>query len=202
MGALTKLMAVNRMLRGSGESPVSTIVDDGVNDVTLAVSILDETTILYQIDRQSYNTQDYTLTPDSNGYIYINSDTLFIDTRDDHADISISIKGSPPRLYNLDDLTDVWTINLQVSQTILVPFEEIPTADQFAITDQAARIYQMQTLGDPQADAVLQNIEMRSRIKARANEIRQNDTSMLTNSALANYISHPNSRRFLSDGRG
>lgn len=201
MGALSKLAAVNRMLRGAGESPVNTIVDDGVNDVSLAVSILDETSMLYQIDRQSFNTTNTTLTPDNDGYIYVTDGLLFIDTRGDHADISISVRGTPPKLYNMDDLTDVWTHDLQVKQTVLAEFEDIPTPDQFSITDMAARVYQAQTVGDPQQDAVLSQIELRSRMRARANEFRQMDWNMLRQSTIANYIANPKYRRYL-DGRG
>jgi hypothetical protein len=190
MGAMTKLMAVNRMLRGAGESPVSTLIDDGVNDVSMAVAILDETNQMLQIDRQSFNTEDTTLSPDNDGNIYINADTLFVDTRGDHANISIAVRGSPPRLYNLDDNTYEWDEDLQVKITILVPFDDVPTATQYEICDMAARVYQMQTMGDPTQDAILSQISMRSQIRSRANEMRQSDYSMLRKSKIARYISN------------
>lgn len=201
MGALSKLSAVNRMLRGSGESPVNTLEDDGVNDVTLAVAILDETTMMYQMDRQTFNTDDTTLSPDTNGYVYIVDNTLFIDTRGDHVDTDVAVKGSPAKLYNLTDKTFVWSDDVQVRQTVLVEFADIPTPDQFAITDMAARVYQMQTLGDSGADAILSQIAMRSQMRARANEMRQADYSMLRGSKISQYISNSKYRNWLTDGR-
>lgn len=199
MGALTKLQAVNRMLRGAGESPVSTIEDDGVNDVAMAVAILDEATTMCQMDgSRSFNTEDTELVPDSNGIIFINADTLAIDTRDDSSQIDIAIKGIPPRLYNLTDNTYVFESNLQVKQTILVPFEELPTAYQFEITDYAARVYQMQTLGDTTQDAVLGQIAMRSQIRARANEMRQVDSNFLKTSQIAKFIGNSRSRFWIN----
>lgn len=197
MGAMTELMAVNRILRGSGESPVSTIVDDGVNDVSLAVSILTETNQMLQIDRQSFNTEKTTLSPDSNGDIFISTDTLFVDTDDTDANISIAVRGSPPRLYNLDDNTYTWENDLHVKISILVPFADVPTATQYEICDMAARVYQMQTLGDPSQDALLGQIAMRSQIRSRANEMRQMDYNMLKGSKIAKYISNSRYRLWL-----
>lgn len=196
MGAMTTLQAVNRMLRGAGESPVSTIVDDGVNDVSLAVSILEETNQMIQIDRQSFNTEETTLSPDNDGNIYINSDTLFIDTRDTDANTCIAVRGSPPRLYNLNENTYVWENDLKVKISILVPFEDVPTPTQYEICDAAARVYQMQTLGDPNQDAILAQVAMRSQIRSRANEMRQMDWNMLKGSDIARFISNSRYRQY------
>jgi hypothetical protein len=189
MGALSKLDAVNRMLRASGEQAVSTLVTTS-GDALLAEQILDELVLEIQITGQVSNTFEMYLTPDAQGEIAISDDVLHIDTVGEHASTSVVPKGqNPTRLYwltqhgttlkNTYDFTDLsLTQGLRVRMVLKQAFEDIPVAQQFQITDEAARRYQMLTMADTTTDQMLRQRSQQSRAIARADDMRQRDVSV------------------------
>lgn len=183
MGALSKLDAVNRILRASGEYPVSTLTVTGSNDVVLAVQTLDEVAIQCQLTGLNCNTIIKTVLPDSSGKIYIPDNTLAIDTVETDFSRNLVQRGrTPTYLFDVDNNTDVFEIGKEVYVKISVAlgFEELPTAEQFEITDTAARMYQMATVGEPQQDKLLQEMAFMSRLKSRAADMRSRDISAFT----------------------
>lgn len=183
MGALSKLDAVNRILRASGEYPVSTLAVTGSNDVTLAIQTLDEVTLQCQMTGLNCNTVEKEYLPDIDGRILIPDDTLAIDTVGTDYGRNIVQRGrTPTYLFDVDNNTDVFTIGtpLNVRITVSLPFESLPTAEQFEVTDQAARMYQMATVGEMAQDKLLQEIAFMSRAKSRAADMRSRDVSAFT----------------------
>lgn len=183
MGALSKLDAVNRILRASGEYPVSTLTVTGSNDVVLAVQTLDEVAIQCQLTGLNCNTIIKTVLPDSSGKIYIPDNTLAIDTVETDFSRNLVQRGrTPTYLFDVDNNTDVFEIGKEVYVKISVAleFEDLPTAEQFEITDTAARMYQMATVGEPQQDKLLQEMAFMSRLKSRAADMRSRDISAFT----------------------
>lgn len=190
MGALSKLDAVNRILRAAGEYPVSTIAVTGSNDVTLAVQTLDEVALQTQLTGLNCNTVEKTYLPDSSGRIYIPDTTLAIDTIGTDYGRNVVQRGrAPTYLFDVDNNTDVFTIGtpLYVRVTIALDFEALPTAEQFEITDLAARMYQMATVGEASQDKLLQEIAFMSRIKSRAADIRSRDISAFTSNTKSSW---------------
>lgn len=184
MGALTKLDAVNRILRAAGEYPVSTLAVTGSNDVTIAVQTLDEVTIQCQVQGLNCNTVETTYLPDTAGKIYIPDNTLHIDTVGIDYPRNIVQRGrTPTYLFDVDNNTDVFEIGVEirVKITLSLDFEDLPTAEQFEITDQAARMYQMATVGELSQDKLLQEIAFMSRAKGRAQNMRSMDASFINN---------------------
>jgi hypothetical protein len=183
MGALSKLDAVNRILRASGEYPVSTLSVTGSNDVTLAIQTLDEVTLQCQMTGLNCNTVEKELLPDIDGRILIPDDTLAIDTVGTDYGRNIVQRGrTPTYLFDVDNNTDIFTIGtpLNVRITVSLSFESLPTAEQFEVTDQAARMYQMATVGEMAQDKLLQEIAFMSRAKSRAADMRSRDVSAFT----------------------
>ena len=62
MGALSKLEAVNRILRSAGEFPVNTLASTS-NDTLLAEQVLDEQTLYMNMEGNLQNTVYTTMTP-------------------------------------------------------------------------------------------------------------------------------------------
>lgn len=183
MGALSKLDAVNRILRASGEYPVSTLAVTGSNDVVIAVQTLDEVAIQCQMIGLNCNTIEQEYLPDVNGRIYIPDNTLAVDTVSTDYGRNIVQRGrAPTYLYDVDNNTDVFVVGtpLRVRITVALPFEELPTAEQFEITDTAARMYQMATVGEMSQDKLLQEIAFVSRARSRAADMRSRDVSAFT----------------------
>lgn len=182
MGALSKLEAVNRILRFAGEYPVSSLSSSGLNDTLVAERILDEATLHYQLPGLNFNTVTKTLTPDTEGKIYIPDDTIWVDSTGTDLDKNLVQKGrSPTYLFDADENTEVFTDPVKVKIVSKTPFEEMPTADQFAVTDAAARTYQMTVVGDVNQDALINEQYMMSRIQARAADIRSRDWGFTSN---------------------
>jgi hypothetical protein len=186
MGALSKLDAINRMLRASGEYPVSTLAVTGSNDVSMAIQTLDEITMQCQLTGLNCNTVIETLSPDSSGKIYIPDTVLAVDTVDVDINRNIVQRGrNPTYLFDVDENTDVFTTTVKVKITYALPFEDLPTAEQFEVVDQAARMYQMATVGEPQQDRLLQETAFMSRAKSRAANMRSMDSSFMSNTKSA-----------------
>lgn len=182
MGALSKLEAVNRILRFAGEYPVSSLSSSGLNDTLVAERILDESVLHYQLPGQNFNTVTTTYSPDTTGKIYIPDNTLWVDTNGSDLEKNIVQRGrNPTYLFDIDNNTDVFTDSLKIKIAIKLEFEDIPTADQFAVTDNAARIYQMTVVGDVNQDAVINEIGMMSRIQARSADMRSRDMGFTSN---------------------
>ncbi len=188
MGALSKLDAVNRMLRASGEQAVSTLVTTS-GDALLAEQILDELVIEKQITGQVSNTFEMYLTPDTQGEIAVSDNTLHIDTVGVNADIQVVPKGkTPTRLYwtmyrgepkNTYDFSELnLDKGLRVRMVVKQEFTDIPVAQQFDITDEASRRYQMLTMADSTTDQMLRQRSQQSRAIARADDMRQRDVSV------------------------
>jgi hypothetical protein len=184
MGALSKLDAVNRILRAAGEYPVSTLAVTGSNDVTIAEQTLDEVTIQAQLAGLNCNTIEKQVLPDSQGKVYIPDDTLSVDTAGNDSHRNIVQRGrTPTYLFDIDNNTDVFEIGQLINIKIVnnLSFESLPTAEQFEITDQAARMYQMATVGETNQDKLLQEIAFMSRAKSRAANMRSLDGSFINN---------------------
>lgn len=190
MGALSKLDAVNRILRASGEYPVSTLAVTGSNDVTLAIQTLDEVAIQVQMTGLNCNTVTKDYLPDINGRIYIPDDTLAVDTIGNDYGRNLVQRGrTPTYLFDVDNNTDVFTIGtpVHVKITTSLEFESLPTAEQFEVVDMAARMYQMATVGETSQDKLLQEIAFMSRARSRAADIRSRDVSAFTSNTKSTW---------------
>lgn len=179
MGQLSKLMAVNRILRGAGENPVSSLDDTLINETLMAETILDEVNITEQMTGLHCNTIVEELEPDSNQFIYMPDTILWVNSwyltqgGKTSLDLNLSTRGNnPTKLYNVTDLTDLFEESVVVKYAILMDFEDLPTPIQFQITDNAAMLYQMATVGDPQMNQSLSQAALISRAKGRAADIR------------------------------
>ena len=169
MPRMTKLTAVNQMLREASEQPVSTLVSDGTNDVSLAVDILDVTVSECQLDNPLLDT---TLSPTSDNKILLSDSILSLRTRDTDCDKEVERRGR--FLFNLTDNTDVFTEPLKVSVRHEQPFEDLPLSLQLEVAAMATRRYQRAAVGDPQTDRYL--AEELSRCQARARSDHERNT--------------------------
>lgn len=184
MGALSKLDAVNRILRAAGEYPVSTLAVTGSNDVTMAVQTLEETAIHMQLAGLNCNTVETTVLPNSSGRILVDDSVISIDTIGTDANRNVVQRGrNPTYLFDVDNNTDIFEIGTPLHVQIIqnLPFESLPTAEQFQVVDYAARMYQMATVGELAQDKLLAEISLMSRAAGRASNIRSMDASFITN---------------------
>lgn len=176
MGALTKLDAVNRILRAAGEYPVSTLAGSDINDTTLAESVLDEVSLKIQLQNVDFNYTQRTLSPDSEGNIFLPVETLACEGAGVDYGRRLTLKGL--QLHDLDNDTSVFSSDVVCCVRYKLSFEELETPYQFWIADVAAVEYHNQTVGDPQANQILVGIAAESRRHARAHEIRSRQANV------------------------
>jgi hypothetical protein len=184
MGALSKLDAVNRILRSAGEYPVSTLSVTGSNDVTIAVQTLDETVLFIQLAGLNNNTEVKNMLPDSSGRIVIPDNVISVDTISTDIHRNVVTRGrSPTYLFDIDNNTDVFEVGKELKVRIVyaLDFESLSTPEQFQAVDMAARSYQMATVGDIAQDKLLAEQSLMSRVSGRAHNIRSMDASFINN---------------------
>jgi len=186
MGALSKLEAVNRILRSAGEFPVSTL-NSTSNDTLLAEQVLDEQTLYMNMEGNLQNTTYSTIVPQSDGQFVLSNNLLHIETVGSDMGLIVSTRGNNPTyLYDVANNTTFFTDSsgnpisgLYVQQVIRLDFEDLPTQAQFAVADTSARMYQMQTVGDTNQDAILGQQQMLSDARARQADARQRKANFL-----------------------
>jgi len=178
MGALKKLDAINRILRSAGEYPVSTLDGAGINDTLLAVQTLDEQVTFACSEGRYFNEVYSKILPNTDGKILVPDNTIEVDAVD--RAVHVTTRGrTPTYLYDIKNRTDVFTQAMEVRMLTLLGFDELPTAVQFEVTDTAARLYQMATVGETNQDQVLLQQQMHSRAISRAADVRQRDGNFM-----------------------
>ncbi len=180
MGALSKLEAVNRILRSAGEFPVSTLNSQS-NDTLLAVSVLDEQTLYANMEGTLQNTVYTTITATADGYFLLPDTLLHIETVGQDAGVIVSTRGNNPTyLYDVVNNTTTWSCDqLEVQQVIRLDFDDLPTQTQFSVCDSAARMYQMQTVGDVNQDQLLMQQQMLSEARSKQADARSRKANFL-----------------------
>jgi hypothetical protein len=177
---LDKLGAVNLMLSASGETKVSTLVDDGINDTDVAQQVLDEIIIEVLSDGWYFNTVKKTLSPDTTGRIAISDNYLRVEGGGNDYRRQLTVRDK--YLYDLDNDTDQFTLPVELRVITNLDFTNIPSAMRFYIARAAARVYQAQTKADPDTDQILFQQEIRAMERARKDNTKAGNKSWIHDS--------------------
>ena len=212
MGVYAKLDAINHMLLMSGEHLANHLENDSGVDTSVAEHILEETLRSYVMRGLVNNCYYKKYTPDTNGYIYLPSDTTHAElsesiwSSDQEQYIIASYKGSPPYLFNVTDNTAVWTglggtDGIKIKLVVQLDWQDIETPMQRAIMSAAARDYQMISQGDPNVDQYLAQREAVYTAKGKGADIAQKRRSFLagdigTRLASTRYFNFRTARRY------
>lgn len=181
LNRLSRLQAVNRIIRAAGEQPVNSLTDDGINDTLTAETILDECTLKHLIEMHLETTAfTRTYQPDDNGYILLPQNTLSVDAVDPN--VHVVQRGTTSiKLWDIDNDTYVFEEDVEIRVVFGMKFDELPAASQFAIADAAAVEYQMLMQGDALVNQHLSSVALRSNILARQEDSTQKDRSLFSN---------------------
>ena len=172
----TELEAVNTILSTIGESPLNSLSRSLPVDGTMAKNVLSEISREVQSSGWHFNTHyKSTLTRDTNNNIPVATNVVRVEL-----DPNLESKGDydlvqrDGKLFNLAKNTDVFDKNFEnVTQVLLLPFNEIPEQAKRYITIRSARVFHDRTLGantlhkfsqedEKQALSILRNAEMRT----------------------------------------
>ena len=172
----TELEAVNVILSTIGEAPLNSLSGSLPVDGTMAKNVLSEISREVQSSGWHFNTHyKSTLTRDTNNNIPVATNVVRVEL-----DPNLESKGDydlvqrDGKLFNLAKNTDVFDKNFEnVTQVLLLPFNEIPEQAKRYITIRSARVFHDRTLGantlhkfsqedEKQALSILRNAEMRT----------------------------------------
>jgi hypothetical protein len=193
MGYITRLQAVNQMLLASGENLVADLEGNSGIDTGIAETILDQVSLDYQIRGLVHNKHTRKLNADVNGYIYlpmadadegdiISAELTSYHVNDDGYMLrSRVLNGTPPKLWNMTDDTDIWKTDVDYYVEIVkfIPWEQVDTATQRSIMATAARQYQIMVQGDEGSDAFLAYQEQLHSIRGRASNVNNRKKNIL-----------------------
>ena len=176
----SKIEAVNIMLSAIGESPVSSLNNPSLVDVSLAESILDETSVDIQTQGLHCNTEkNFPLTANVNGEIIVPTNCVRIDTTETSADMDVTQRGN--RLYDKDERSYTsFTGTLKVEMVLLLDFTELPQHARRYITVKAARRFQARFMGSQQLGGFTEMDERESLIQFERAEKLNEDNNILS----------------------
>ena len=175
----TELEAINTMLSTIGESPVNTVEDTGNVDVVIARQILQTVSREVQARGWHFNTEiNYTITPDSEGYLVLPNTVLKVDTVYPDSSKDVVVRGS--RLYDREKHTYVFIDAVKVDMTILLPFDELPEVARNYATISASRIFQERVVGSDTLHAFNSQDEARAMVSLMEYEADTADLNILS----------------------
>ena len=175
----TELEAINTMLSTIGESPVNAAEDTGNVDVVIARQILQTVSREVQARGWHFNTEkNYTITPDSEGYLVLPNTVLKVDTVYPDSSKDVVVRGS--RLYDREKHTYVFTDAVKVDMTILLTFDELPEVARNYVTIRASRIFQERVVGSDTLHAFNSQDEARAMVSLMEYEADTADLNILS----------------------
>lgn len=169
------LDAINDMLATIGEAPVNTLDNSENVDVALALRVLDKVNKQVQSQGWSFNTNtSATLSPDvKTNKIKWQDDILYIVGTDGTKYVQ---KGD--YVYDFDNQTATFDNPIDVELIRLVDFDYMPVPARDYIVAKASRIFNSQTLNDPDIAENVSIMEREAWAAFQEYEMELNDFTM------------------------
>jgi hypothetical protein len=173
--AYSTLEVVNSMLGLLGELPVNSI-NDPHTLIPAALAAINNQNSLVQVDFWWFNVEYPTLIPQTpSGLILLPADAASVDSLTQYP--RLAVRGN--RLYNLDDITDVFTQPLRVRLHRVLSFEDAPAIARAHIGAKAKLEFQMAYDGDGTKAQFLQQEIKETYIRLHSEHIRNAKANML-----------------------
>lgn len=144
---MTELDAVNIILKNDGESPVSSLDEEGFSEAATAQETLTEISRTVQDSGWAFNT-DYRrlLTPDAlTDEVDLPASTLWV--RPTYTSAGRALVERARKLYDLEENSYTFAAPVYVDLCQMLEFVELPSAARYYITIRAARVYQARSTG-------------------------------------------------------
>jgi len=192
--AISKLEAVNIILAAIGEDPVSSL-SSGLGDAEIAESKLDAVKTDVLAKGWHCNTEDEVyLTPDSDSYIQLPSNTLRVDSSYTSAHIDVVQRGT--RLYNLADRTYEFDDGIYCKIVYDLDWDELTHEMQRYIAAKAARIFQEEKMGSVALDGFTVRNEAEAKAALDDSEDESGDYNVLRDSPSVRLATRRNNRLY------
>ena len=173
--ALTTLDVVNDMLGLLGERRVNSL-NEPHPMIPDARAKIDSASAWVQGDLWWFNVEYPTLSPQAvTGYLLVPNDTAACDSLTQYP--RLAVRGN--RLYNLDDITDVFTSPIRVRLHRVLPFEDCPLLARAYIAARAKLDFQKDYDGDSMKAQILAQEIKESYARMHAEHIRNAKANIL-----------------------
>ena len=173
--AYSTLEVVNSMLGLLGELPVNSITDPHTL-IPAALAAITNQNALVQVDFWWFNVEYPTLIPQAgSGLILVPEDAASVDSLTQYP--RLAVRGN--RVYNLDDITDVFTQPMRVRLHRVLPFSDAPAIARAHIAAKAKMEFQMAYDGDGTKAQLIQQEIKETYIRLHSEHIRNAKANML-----------------------
>ena len=173
--ALTTLDVVNDMLGLLGERRVNDLMEPHPM-IPDALAKIDAASAGVQGDLWWFNVEYPTLSPQAvTGHLLVPNDTASCDSLTQYP--RLAVRGN--RLYNLDDITDVFTSPIRVRLHRVLPFEDCPLLARAYIAARAKLDFQKDYDGDSMKAQILAQEIKESYARMHAEHIRNAKANIL-----------------------
>ena len=189
----TELSAVNSILGSIGQSPVTNITGDALQnpEVALIHNLLIEVTKDVQNEGWHFNKEDhYARKPDENGHFIIPNNYLRFDVHDGLYDRTRDVVKRNGKLYDKVEHTYVFSGELYFDITYLFDFENIPSAIQRYIIARASVRAATQLISNADQVKLLQLEEAQTKATALEYDCEQGDHTFFGFPHESNYRSY------------
>ena len=194
---LTELQAVNRMLAGIGQAPITQagLTNAANPDVAMATQTLYEVSRQIQAEGWSFN-KEYNVETTFDGTTRklsaVGANVMQVDAsqnefRNRGVDTILKQDGTAMRIYNKRDHTFFFDYTPEVDITYYRVFTECPAPIQYLIVDEAAALLCMRIVGDGQQYQFLKARAQECRAYAMEYETNQGDYTFFGQPKHGNY---------------
>jgi hypothetical protein len=190
---MTKLEAINAMLRRLGLTPVSSLDTGGLSTQAHAERFLDDADRACQAKGWHFNTRRVvTLARDANNKLPVPANTYRIDTDGASSDQDVSVVGG--FLFDLDNNTDVWGSDLVVTYVVHSDFADLPQTFADYIITEAAYAYNRAHKKDQSLDGMLRDEAARRWSACRTEDFERADVNLLNTGEMVQLRGRPRLR--------
>ena len=190
---MTKLEAINAILRRLGLTPVSALDTGGNSTQAQAERYLDDSNRSCQARGWHFNTRKgVTLTRNGSNKIAVPAGTYRIDTSGTCSHIDVSVVGG--FLYDLENNTDVWARDLEVSYVMSSDFADLPQTFADYVVSEAAFLYNRAHKANPAIDTALSAETTRRYSEAKREDDDRADVNVLNTSEMNQMRGRPRMR--------
>ena len=186
----TELSAVNSILGSIGQSPVTNITGNSLQnpEIAFVVNLLAEVNKDVQTIGWTFNSEyKVKKTPDAQGNYVVPTNAIVYDFHDGQADRGTNVVKRDGKLFDTINQTDVFTGEYYFDIVTLYPFTDVPPAIQRYIIARASMRAATQLVSNGDLVKLLQVEEQQARANAMEYETEQRDHNFLGFPQQTNY---------------
>ena len=186
----TELSAVNSILGSIGQSPVTNITGNSLQnpEIAFVVNLLAEVNKDVQTIGWTFNTEHKVKkSPDAQGNYVVPTNAIVYDFHDGQADRGTNVVKRDGKLFDTINQTDVFTGEYYFDIVTLYPFTDVPPAIQRYIIARASMRAATQLVSNGDLVKLLQLEEQQARANAMEFETEQGDHNFIGFPQQTNY---------------